>query len=72
MSVAKQCDICGTFYKPYAGKLLAFNLSNINAIRICYSHNDAIDNRAYIDICPDCLKAFDKFLQSRMPEQKSK
>lgn len=68
MSAAKQCDICGAFYKPYSGKLLAFDLSNINTIRICYSYSGAIENRAHIDICTDCLKAFDKFLQSRMPE----
>lgn len=47
MSLAKKCDRCGKLYEPYS--------TGENSIRL-------IRNYKILDLCPECMKAFNEFM----------
>ena len=60
MALAKKCDRCGKLYEHYPnGKN-----SLCNAIkRVRKAENGAITfEEISIDLCPECMEAFDKFM----------
>lgn len=60
MALAKKCDRCGKLYEHYPiGKKF-----QANAIRRCYMLDDGrlSSNDKIIDLCPECMKAFDEFM----------
>lgn len=50
MSKAKKCDKCGAFYEPYKTEIII--LSN------------AIPTMDGVDLCPDCMDTFKKWLNN--------
>ena len=66
MARVVQCDICGRCY-PYPE-----NLDEIN--RISFRQTDHITQHElkYFDICPDCVKAFEKLIEERKKKGEEK
>lgn len=60
MSLAKKCDRCGKFYEHYPiGNPGAYNA--INKIR--RGLDGTIDFYDTIDLCPDCMASFERFME---------
>ena len=61
MSLAKKCDRCGKFYEHYP----VGNSGACNAIKKVRRHlGGTVDVfAATIDLCPDCMAAFEKFMK---------
>ena len=60
MAMAKKCDRCGKLYEHYPKG----NKSQSNAIkRVGKAENGAITSEGMsIDLCPECMGAFDTFM----------
>ena len=60
MALAKKCDRCGKLYEHYQ----TCSNKQYNAIRILYkTENGGITSVGVtIDLCPECMKAFDTFM----------
>lgn len=60
MALAKKCDRCGKLYEHYPPdkKLKA------NGLRLCYidEHGNYNSFGPAIDLCPECMKAFNEFM----------
>ena len=65
MALAKQCDLCGKFYKPY--NLYSASDTKVNAMYLASRSDD--DSRYYTnaryDLCPECMLALKEFIESR-------
>lgn len=59
MAIVFQCDICGRCY-PYPK-----NSDEINRISFEQVRYSTQSNLNYLDICPDCAKAFEKLIEER-------
>lgn len=59
MAIVFQCDICGRCY-PYSK-----NSDEINRISFEQVRYSTKINLNYLDICPDCVKAFEKLIEER-------
>lgn len=60
MALAKKCDRCGKLYEHYpAGRKLQYNAIR----RLCKIENNGIISEGVsIDLCPECMEAFDAFM----------
>ena len=60
MALAKKCDRCGKLYEHYP----TGSKPQYNAIRRLYkTENGGITSVGEsIDLCPECMEAFDKFM----------
>lgn len=54
-----KCDICGEYY-PYPK-----GYDEINRITFRQVNHSTQHELRYFDICPDCVKAFEKFVEER-------
>ena len=61
MAIAKKRDRCGKFYEHYS----IGNPGACNAIKKVRRHLDGTVDAfaATIDLCPDCMAAFDEFMK---------
>lgn len=60
MADARKCDRCGKFYEQYN-----MTTGNFNAIRRCRCLSDGRgsgEERAVIELCPECYKDFEVFM----------
>ncbi len=67
MAIAKRCDRCGKFYEYYSTD------DNANAVGLCLINKigDAwIVKKSVYDLCPECLLAFDAFINPLKQEVK--
>lgn len=60
-----QCDICGEYY-PVPG-----NYNEINRIAFRQANFNTQHELKYFDICPDCVKAFEKLIEERKPKEEN-
>lgn len=62
MSLAKKCNRCGKYYDPYPkGATRRHN----GVRRLCLSDTGSLlDHGDMLDLCPECMDAFDKFMTS--------
>lgn len=60
MALAKKCDRCGKLYEHYPKG----NKTQYNAIKRVYkSHScTSIQEDYSLDLCPECMSKFDKFM----------
>ena len=65
MSIARECDVCGDFYRPYNADHTKPNA--IEFISMDY-HNKYIHGSK--DCCPDCMKAIKDLVEHRKKEKK--
>ena len=71
MAMAKKCDRCGKLYEHYPKN----NKSQSNAIRKI--QRDAIGGTANVfhdlvmDLCPECMNEFEKFMAAKFQEEKN-
>lgn len=61
MSIAKQCDICGVFYKPYNVKNDAKNTNGLMFLNI--DKNAKYFPHDPIDCCPTCMNYLRKHIE---------
>lgn len=61
MSLAKKCDRCGKFYEHYPIGNPPGVYNTINKIR--RSLEGTIDFYNTIDLCPDCMASFERFMK---------
>ena len=71
MALAKKCDRCGKLYEHYP----MVNKTEWNAIRKIQRNpvGDTV-NSAYtpaIDLCPECMNEFEKFMSVKFQEDKN-
>ena len=58
-----QCDICGKCYPCPKSK------DEINRILFTQIRYDTQYELKYLDICPDCVKAFEKLIEERKKKE---
>lgn len=62
MALAKKCDRCGKFYEHYTAVNQTGAYNAVGKIRRLL--NGAIGScDTAIDLCPDCMAAFEKFIK---------
>lgn len=61
MAIAKQCDRCYKLYMPYHANV---RKQKANGLNIVYRNDDNTSyfTRQHIDLCPDCMEMFSKWL----------
>lgn len=66
MALAKKCDRCKEFYEHYPkGEKKEYNAIK----RVCKNEKSEITSQDYsIDLCPDCMKEFNKFMTTIVKE----
>ena len=62
MSLAKKCSRCGKFYEHYpTGEKTQWN----GVARIYMDHRGTFrEHHCWLDFCPECMSAFDKFMMN--------
>lgn len=60
MSTAYKCDRCGAFYDNH---VLRFHFDDDTYFGLLLSEGCSVSKP--VDLCPDCLKAFDDFINNR-------
>lgn len=63
---AFKCDICGAYYEPY-NYYGNQKEANPNTVVLCRKSAGVIANsiNQTFDVCPKCMKAFEKLLEER-------
>ncbi len=64
MAKAKICDRCGAIYQD---NLVSKNCKAIGGVTLCDKHDIGIEE-THKDLCDDCLKSLDKWLQEGSKE----
>lgn len=59
MAKVFQCDICGGYYP------IPRSYDEINRISFRQANFNTQHELKYLDVCPDCVKAFDKLIEER-------
>lgn len=65
MAIAKQCDRCKEFYKPYLTGYECGKFNGIRKIRTDDYDNKITYHSKTIDLCEDCMDEFLKWLDRR-------
>lgn len=61
MGIAKHCDRCSKLYIPYRMPVRKYKVNGIITIDRS-NDNSSHMNQEYIDLCPDCMETFSKWL----------
>lgn len=64
MALAKKCDRCGKLYEVEKREILRNPVDGLSLITR-QPDNSSVCNRRYIDLCPQCLKSLDYWLNMR-------
>lgn len=68
MAIAKKCDRCGKFYEHYpTGNKLQCNA--IRKIQRNVAGETIAKNDLVIDLCPECMDKFEKFMTAKFQEE---
>lgn len=69
MAMEKKCDRCGKWYEHYP----TGNKSQYNAIRRIQRNGigNTINSSYAIDLCPECMGEFEKFMTAKLLEEKN-
>lgn len=70
MGFAKKCDRCGKLYELYNLESDPKNINGLLTLNIDYKRSYYTQN--LIDLCPECMNSFDKWLKEKGNEIFSK
>ena len=59
MAKVKRCDRCGVIYQ---NNQITKNCEVLGGINLCNRHDESLEE-THKDLCDDCLKSLDKWLQ---------